>query len=412
MSGSPKYTTVNLAAQRRAQLEAARRRREEERRQREEEARRQRIAAGVRSAGARADAIAARLAELTRASQGLPQQADVTTLAADVRATGAGLSAPVDEAALKKIGKRLREAERAADRLGVQVAGELTTRRHDAALAAVVAPLEQFTDRARMDPPGHASVAAAIGEATARVGDDRRFPAAHGRLGIAVQEHLGRVREREALLDRLAEESAEVAARLRAALDDAERNQIDVPERAALEDNLAALPAESDGAHVSRWQDRLSRLRTAADVVAAQVDLRLDQLDRMAIVVEAASAALPAAGLRVVDGSLAEGDDKVSFLALRSDGTPIELTVHAGDGRGSRLEYRVEGADIVVEHTGDGTVSRCDLTEDLLERFHTELGAQGVEADGLHWEGKPKEPRPPAKQQAVAPARQERGRGR
>jgi hypothetical protein len=210
----------------------------------------------------------------------------------------------------------------------------------------------------------------------------------------------------------LAEDSAEVTASLGAALDDAERNGIEVPDRAALREGLAALAAESDGAHVSRWQERLSRLRGAAEDVAAQVDLRLDQLDRMAIVVEAASAALPAAGLQVVDGSLAEKPDRVSFLARRSDGSPIELTVHAGDGRGSRLEYRVEGADVVVERTGEGAVSRCALTEELLERFHTELGAQGVQADGLQWEGKPQQPRPPAKQQAVAPARQERGHGR
>jgi hypothetical protein len=132
----------------------------------------------------------------------------------------------------------------------------------------------------------------------------------------------------------------------------------------------------------------------------------------MAIVVEAASAALPAAGLQVVDGSLVEGDDRVSFLARRSDGSPVELTVHAGDGRGSRLEYRVEGADTVVEHTDEGTVSHCDLTEDLLERFHVELGVQGVETDGLHWAGQPLDPRPPARQHAVAPARRDRGHGR
>jgi hypothetical protein len=257
-----------------------------------------------------------------------------------------------------------------------------------------------------MDPPGYASVTTLIGEARARIGDDGRFPATHRRLGDAISGHLDRVRDREALLTQLGEESAEVGARLRAALEDAERNGVDVAGRTALQENLAALATESDGAHISRWQGRLDTLRRAADEVAAQIDVRLDQLDRMAIVIEAASAALPAAGLEVVDGSLVEGDDSVSFLARRSDGSPIELTVHAGDGRGSRLEYRAENADVVVDAAG----SRCDLTEELLERFHTELGVQGVETDGLHWAGKPNEPRPPAKQQMVAPAQQERGR--
>jgi hypothetical protein len=412
MSGSPKYTTVNLAAQRRAQLEAARRQREAERRRQSEQARARRIAADVAAAAARADSVAARLGDLARAAQGLPQHSEVAALATEVGAARAGLSGPADESAIARTGKRLRETERAADRLAVLVGGELTTRRHDAALAAVAAPLEQFADRARMDPPGHAQVTTLTKEAEARIGDARRFPEAHRRLGDAVQKHLDRVRDREALLARLSQESAEVDARLRAALDDAERNRIDVPERSALEQDLRALAAEGDGMHESRWRQRLTRLRAAAEEVAADVDLRLDQLDRMAIVIEAASAALPAAGLQVVDGSLAEDDGRVSFLARRSDGSPIELIVHAGDGRGSRLEYRIEGADIVVEQDAGSTVSRCDLTEDLLERFHTELSAQGVETDGLHWEGKPSQPRPPAKEEAVAPAHQQRGHGR
>jgi hypothetical protein len=310
------------------------------------------------------------------------------------------------------VGKRLRDAERGADRLGVAVARELTGRRHDSALAAVVAPLEQTGNRARMDPEGYATVAAAVGEATARVGDEWRFPEAHARLGLAVEEHLGRVRERQATIARLAAESDETAARLRAALSDADREGVEVDGRAGLETALGALDTERDGAHVSRWEHRIDELRRAADAVAAGVEARLDQLDRIAIVVEAASAALPAAGLQVVPGSLVESGETVSFRALRTDGNAIELTVHAGDGRGTRLEYRAEDADIVVEQTGDGEISRCHLTEDLLERFHAELGAQGVEADGLHWEGKPARPRGPEKQAAVAPARRGKEHGR
>jgi len=408
MSGSPKYTTVNLAAQRQAQLEAARRQREEERRRQAEEARRQRIANGVRAATGRSEAIAVRLDELNRLAQGLPQRSEVDGLTGELRTIRGALSGALDEPALKRVGKRLRDAERAADRLGVTVAGELTTRKHDAALAAVVASLEQHPERARMDPPGNASVTALIGEARAAIGDDRRFPAAHQRLAPAVSGHLERVREKEALLARLAEESAEVGARLGAALDDAERNGVEVAGHTSLREGLAALAAESDGAHVARWQGRLEQLRRAADDVATQVDVRLDQLDRMAIVIEAASAALPAAGLEVVDGSLVENDGSVSFVARRSDGSPIELTVHAGDGRGSRLEYRAENADVVVDPEG----SRCDMTEDLLERFHTELGVQGVETDGLHWEGKPEQPRPPVQLGRVAPVRQQREYGR
>jgi hypothetical protein len=412
MSGSPKYTNVYLAEQRRAQLEAARRARAAERRRREEEARRRRIAAGVERARSRAGAVTARLDQLGAAAHGLPQRAEVGTVLTGVRAIGADLAAPIDEAGLKRVGSRLRDAERSTDRLGVAVARQLTHRRHDAALAAVVAPLEHAQDRARLDPAGYATVTSAIGAATARVGDEQRFPEAHQRLGLAVEEHLDRVRDRQAMLARLAAESDEVAARLRGALADAAEHGVEVPERAGLASGLAELDAERDGAHVSRWERRLAELGRAAETVTAAVEARLDQLDRIAIVVEAASAALPAAGLQVMPGSLVESGETVSFRALRSDGNTIELTVHPGDGRGTRLEYRAEGADIVLEQTGEGETSRCDLTADLLERFHTELGAQGVEADGLHWEGKPTGPRPPERQHAVAPVRRGQELGR
>ncbi|MDP9793133.1 hypothetical protein J2S43_001645 [Catenuloplanes nepalensis] len=411
MSGSPKYTNVRFDAARQAQLEAARRRREAERRQRAEQARQRRIAAGAQAARDRAGAVTARLEQLGAAARGLTQEAHVAAALSDVRAVAATLAAHLDEAAVKQAGRRLRDAEKASDRLGTAVARELTGRRHDAALAAAIAPLAQVTDRVRLDREGHDRVAAMIGEAESRAGDERRFPDAVHRLGGAVQDHLERVRDRLAQLSRLAGETDEAVAGLHAAFSDADRNDVPVDGRAELDAALRDLEAERDGAHVSRWRHRLGEVRRATEELTTRVTERLDQLDRMAIVVEAASAALPAAGLRVIDGSLVETGESVSFRALRSDGNPIELTVHAGDGRGTRLEYRVDGADVVVEHTAEGAVSRCELTEDLLERFHEKLGAEGVRADGVHWAGKPAEPRPPSMRHAGGTARQARSTG-
>lgn len=393
MSGSPKYTTVALDAARRAQVEATRRRREEERRRRREEARRRRLAAGIATATARGEALAARLRHLADTSRGLPQNAEVTAEAARV----AALPRPTDEAGLARTGAELRRAERRADALTTAVAGELTRREHGRALDLVLEPLRELVDGERLDPAGHRAVAALGAQARERSGDPRRFAETHRRLGEAVGAHLETVRDRQGQLARLATETDELAGRLAVVLTDAEAAGVAVTGTAELRAEVTALRGEGD-ADLSRRERRLAELRRRVEAVTADVDARLDQLERMAVIVEAASAALPAAGLRVVPGSLAERDASVVFLAQRADGSAIELTVHAGDDQGDRLEYRSDGVDTVVETSPDGTVSRCDLTEELLERFHTQLDRQGVTADGLHWEGKPRRPRPPARQ--------------
>ncbi|NBE84907.1 hypothetical protein [Micromonospora rubida] len=394
MSGSPKYTTVALDAARQAQVEAARRRREEERRRRREEARRRRLDAGIAAATARRDALTARLRHLADTARALPQGTEVTAEVARL----AALPQPADEAGLARAGGELRRAERRADALTAAVAGELTRREHGRALDLILEPLGELVDRERLDPAGHRSVAALRAEAQDRTGDARRFAETHQRLGAAVGAHLETVRDRQGQLLRLATETDELAGRLAVVLTDAEAAGVAVTGAAELRAEVADLRGERDAGNLSRWEHRADGLRRRVEAVTADVDARLDQLERMAVIVEAASAALPAAGLRVVPGSLAERDATVVFLAQRADGSAIELTVHADDGRGDRLEYRSDGIDTVVETSPDGGTSRCDLTEELLERFHVELDRQGVTADGLHWEGKPGQPRPPARQ--------------
>lgn len=394
MSGSPMYTTVALNAARQAQVRAARRRREEERRRRREEARLRRLDAGIAAATARRDALTARLRHLADTSRALPQGAEVTVEVTRL----AALPQPADEAGLARTGGELRRAERRADGLTAAVAGELTRREHGLALDLILEPLRELVDRERLDPAGHRSVAALRAEAQDRTGDARRFAETHQRLGVAVGAHLETVRDRQGQLLRLATETDELAGRLAAVLTDAEAAGVAVAEAAELRAEVADLRGELDAGNLSRWEHRVDGLRRRVEAVTADVDARLDQLERMAVIVEAASAALPAAGLRVVPGSLAERDSTVVFVAQRADGSAIELTVYAGDGRGNRLEYRSDGVDTIVETSPDGETFRCDLTEELLERFHTQLGRQGVAAEGLHWEGKPGQPRPPAGQ--------------
>ncbi|MGB2567906.1 hypothetical protein ACPFP2_05565 [Micromonospora citrea] len=406
MSGSPKYTTVDFDAARRAELEAARRRRQEERRRRREEQRQQRLAAGVRAADVRRDALATRLRQLADTSRGLPQHARVTVEADRV----AGLRRPTDEAGLSRLGRELRGAERRADELTAEVSQELTRQEQGRAVELAVAPLRGLADAEQLDPVGHRTIAVLLDETRRRAGDPRGFADLHRRLGEAVGAHLETVRDRQAHLLRLATETDELSAQLSAVLADAEAAGVAVDGEAELRAEVTGLRREAAGGNADRWERRVADLRGRVEAVTAATDARLDQLERVALIVEAASAALPAAGLRVVPDSLTERPDAVVFLAERADGSAIELTVHAGDGDGNRLEYRTDGSDTVVERTVDGRTSRCDLTEELLERFHVELAGQGVEADGLHWEGKPGEPRPPARQALTRPVHDDRSR--
>ncbi|MFG1917491.1 hypothetical protein [Micromonospora sp. NPDC048898] len=406
MSGSPKYTTVALDAARRAQLEAARRRREEERRRRREEQRQRRLAEGIRAADVRRDALTARLGELVDSSRGLPQHAEVTAANNQV----VGLRRPTDEAGLSRFGRELRGAERRADDLTVAVSRELTRQEQSRAVDLAVAPLRALADGQQFDPVGHRAITALVDETRRRAGDAQGFADLHLRLGEAVGAHLETVRDRQAQLRRLATETDELSTHLVDALADAAAAGVQVAEESALRAELSGLRHEAASGNVDRWEQHVAGLRDRVEAVTAATDERLDQLDRMALIVEAASAALPAAGLRVVPNSLAERPDAVVFVAERADGSPVEMTVYAGDTDGTRLEYRTAGSDIVVENAVDGVVSRCDLTEDLLERFHAELADQGVAADGLHWEGKPGQPRPPAVEALHRPAHDDRSR--
>jgi hypothetical protein len=414
MSGSPKYTTVSFEAQRRAELEALRRQREAERQARQEEARRRRIAAAAAAAQRRAQAAATQLAQLRASSAGLTQEDAVRAAAARVAVLAAQVPGTADEAGLQRLDRALRDAEREADGLAADVARELTQRAHATALDVIAGQLAAIADRGIHDPEGHRGVAALAEQARRRIGDQARFEAAHRELAGAVAAHLEKVRDRLAVLRGLTERSEELTGRLRAVLDEAGQAGIDLPEAAELRAELGALAEESDGRHVSRWQHRLAALQRGADAVTATVDARLDQLERIGLIVEAATAALPAAGLRVVPDSLDERAGAVSFAAQRPDGTVVELTVHAGDGRGSLVEYRTDADDTVVRHTAEGEVRTCDLTEELLEQFHTELGRQGVHADGLHWAGRPERPRAPLStarpMTAERPGATERGR--
>ncbi|RAO13494.1 hypothetical protein [Micromonospora noduli] len=406
MSGSPKYTTVAFDVARREQLAAARRRREEDRRRRREEHRQRRLSAGIRTAEARRDALTARMGELVGMSRGLPQHAQVTAATDQV----VGLRRPTDEAGLSRIGRELRGAERRADELTVAVSRELTRQEQSRAVELAVAPLRGLTDGAQFDPVGHRTIAALLDDTRRRAGDARGFSDLHQRLGEAVGAHLETVRDRQAHLLRLATETDELSAQLVDVLADAAAAGLAVAEESALRAELTGLRQEAAGGHVDRWERRVAGLRDRVAAVTAATDNRLDQLDRMALIVEAASAALPAAGLRVVPDSLAERADAVVFVAERADGSPVEMTVYAGDADGNRLEYRTAGSDIVVENAVGGAISRCDLTEELLERFHAELADQGVATDGLHWEGKPGQPRPPAVEALRRPAHDDRSR--
>jgi len=134
----------------------------------------------------------------------------------------------------------------------------------------------------------------------------------------------------------------------------------------------------------------------------------LDRVYRTRLIVEAAAIALPRAGFQVLPETFTSAGSDVSLQVTRADGSVMGVSVESIED-GVRLVYDGRAADFTVEQTADGAAAVCDRTEELLERFHSELGVQDIETGQLWWKGKPERPDHRAEQvrpQRVAQPRQ------
>lgn len=396
MSGSPKYAQVRLDAARRQRLAEERARRVAERHRRAEERRRQalerqrtRIASRRAAQDRRREETIRKVAALAARVDGAvglteQQRATLRTRVAEAQRAAAGADAAVAAARVRGLEHALGVAEgRAAD-------GSAAAQRA-AAIESVGAALAAVEDRLRHDEPGARQVDRLLQAARQATIDARRFQRAHDTLLDRLDEHVAAVREAQVLAERAELEVGQAGAALDAVVEEAGAAGIDLvgwPDAVRLRERIEADLASDRAESALHGAERLA---AAVTELEAQVEVVLDQLQAAELIMAAAVQALPAVGFRVVEDSVTQTGGNVAFEVARADGAVIELQIEPADG-GARLSYAGTASDYVIEHGPDGAVARCDITEDLLERFHDELDQEGIETDDLQWEGKPLRP--------------------
>jgi hypothetical protein len=197
------------------------------------------------------------------------------------------------------------------------------------------------------------------------------------------------LRDAEEALARMRAEASQAQSALRELVDEARSAGASLTGDAAAEEVLAALAAAVDDEDVPRALSLAAQARQAVIRLEREFDGWLDQLDRVQLVFEAVARALPRAGFTILADSYAVSGASVTVTAERSDGSVVQLAVVPDEANGVEIAYHADGTDFVVEQTAHGEVARCDLTEEILERFHVELAAEDVVTGELRWEGKP-----------------------
>lgn len=409
MSRSPKYTSAQVVAARERELAERRRQREQERKQREAQARRQRqaaeraaIAADVAGLRVRVQDAAASVAAAGLGDRQARLLAALGTLATDT--TAASTDATL-RAARDKLGGLLHEA----DEVAVETAGILATRERSRAIAALRGSVAAAPDRADMDPAGAREVDRLLAQAGTLLADANGFANVQAQLTAAIREHLGRVQARRAALARMHEEADAARSAVAELLAEAAAAQVDLASAAAAEQLLAALASAVAASDVAGAGAHSARLRQAGQELESEFDRALDQLDRAQLVFDAVARALPRAGFTVLADSYAAQGANVSIRAERADGSAVQLAVVPGQGNDVEIVYHADGTDFTVQQTADGEIARCDLTQEILERFHAELAAEDVAAGELRWSGKPTT-RPDAREARSFPAQGNRSR--
>jgi hypothetical protein len=400
MSRSPKYTTASLVAARERELAERRRQREQERKRREEEARAKRRAAaraGITSELAKVRAVAETCAQ-NAAAAGLTKRHG--QLMAELDKIAARTSSATTESELKAARGQVDAASREVNDITLTAAGILATRERAHALASLRASLTTAPDRAELDQAGAAEVDKLLAGAEGKLSSAEGFPAAQAALAAAIGDHLSRVQARRAALAQMREEAGIARSAVTAVLSEARSADVELDGAADAERLLTRLAAAVDAQDVPLASSLSAELRRAGQDLERSFDSWLDQLDRAQLVFDAVTRALPRAGFTIMADTYAAEGTGARVRAQRSDGSSVLLSVVPREGDRVEIVYHADGTDFVVEQTADGEIARCDLTEEILERFHTELAAEDVEAGELRWQDKPAT-RPDAKEARV-----------
>lgn len=135
--------------------------------------------------------------------------------------------------------------------------------------------------------------------------------------------------------------------------------------------------------------NRATDLHRRLDEATARAQVRQLAEERRAYIVESLRAVLREQGFQVGDPELLGDtglDGEVVFRAARVDQRRLDVSV-AVDGP---VVYTIDGVEQQPEQGGDGMIyTRCDSTEERLEALHADLASRfGLEAGPLLWESR------------------------
>lgn len=395
MSGSPKYTTAVVTAAAAAALAAQAARRQEARRRAEQEARARQLARQAAQLRERLGALTRRIAALRSDASRAGLDAAAARLGATVSALVLRSNSLPDEKAVDAARREAGEAERAATRLAGQVSDALVRLDHQAALATVRATLDAVPERTAYDPDGAARTNQSLAGAANALGAAGRFQQAFSALELATAEHLETVAQRQAAMEQLRQAVAQATAAVETVIAEAVGEQVQLAGAQAARAEAARLAAEldacrSDSARAEAARRDAENLARTGAALARELDAEFARLDRTNQVVKAAMAALPEAGFRLVQDSKMREGARVLFKVSRlDDASEMHVDVNPGADGKVHIAYHGNGGDYVAEQTVDGDVKYCDVTEEMLEKLHGAMQKEGVETDGLRWDGRP-----------------------
>jgi len=304
---------------------------------------------------------------------------------------------------------QLRAVERALDRADGHVAEAGAARERADALEAMEALLRAEEERLRLDAAGAREVDGLVRSARQALHEPRRFDQIHADLADRAQRHLGVVEDNRRARDAVELEVTLAVEAFDVVLAEAAEAQTVLPGQDRAEQTRQRLIADLAAGTVASARRGAAALTAAVAEFETSLEEVLDSLYHCELVVEAAAEALPSVGLQVLAGSVVQTGSVVAFQVARSDGAVLDLTVESV-GEGARVTYDGHASDYVQTRTAEGTVAVCDLTEELLERFHDQLSVHDVEAGELQWEGKPARPDRRGAQRHIGYAGESRGR--
>lgn len=401
MSGSPKYSRVEVEQRRQAELERQRRQQAEAEAQRRREAeardRQQRLERQRQQTQATAIALGQQIQR---------DRAQVHAHAAD-RLTQqlSQLRPDIDRASspqrLHQLGQQLQDLEQDfREAITQKRRDDAEQQRRDAldrqrfALAELERQQHELSDAAKFDPSGQTDLQSAIAAVAAAIANGQPS-AVEGPLHHAEhqwQQHQHRVRDRRAAWQQQQADAQTALGELQALAQGLQADPVVTQWRpdaiaavvAAIAQGEQAI-AQEQFATVSTLLDRAQTQRDEAIATANQAQLQADQRDYIA---DSIAQSLESLGFVISDRRL-EHDHPASAIVLGA-------STHAGQGISVSIPvegevfYDIDGYTKTTETAVDGSIAAtCDGAEQVLTEMHHVLTEQfGIQMGELQWEGK------------------------